>query len=222
MTEQSHDADTRSDDTSNTAGSSEFQEALLRLIRDYQIRDDRTHQEKPSFPGDTAAMADLEDAFRRGKEDLSVFFDSIMNTMNQFRSDWEAADTDSAGKGVISPQALADYTELMTFMGQAYLAWLSSGLRYWGRLSDIYGDYQQAMGQSLLEIQNDPASREQERRVLLDHARAYLREMASLPFQESRLLQAKLEKVARDMRWTDELGQPASPNSPRRLVRAKP
>jgi hypothetical protein len=81
-------------------------------------------------------------------------------------------------------------------MAQASLAWMRSGFSYWRGWAEIYASHYPVMMQSLQAMTADPGRWQEARGVLIDNLRAYLREMAELPWQESRRLQAELEKIA--------------------------
>lgn len=86
--------------------------------------------------------------------------------------------------------------DVVQFMSQAYIAYLTSGLRYWSRLTEVWAKVLPPLAGGVAEVSTGNASRPEARAVLIDEVRACLRELAEMPQQEARLLQAQLEKIA--------------------------
>jgi len=88
---------------------------------------------------------------------------------------------------------------LPAFMSQACLVFATSGLRYWTRAAQIYGEYCPVLGQLLSATNSRSLDSTEEQRILLDRLRALLRELAELPGQESQWMQAELAKLEGQM-----------------------
>jgi hypothetical protein len=128
-------------------------------------------------------------------EDLVNSLNEIMRLMASACRAWSAGDTATVSEHTNPEEMISGYQDLMTFMAQAYLVFMTSGFRYWRRLADIYGRYYPAISRSFLGMNSDPSRSRERLSLLIDDLRACLREMADLPSQESRLLQAELEKI---------------------------
>jgi len=115
--------------------------------------------------------------------------------------------------------ATSDYGDLLNVMAQASLTWMNSGFRYWRRWLEIYASYYPAIMHSVQVMSSDPGKWEEARGVLIDNLRAYLREMAELPWQESRRLQAEFERIVGEV-WPSAEGGQGEPH--RRRARWKP
>jgi hypothetical protein len=84
-------------------------------------------------------------------------------------------------------------------MSQAYLMFVTSGIRYWSRAARTYAEYYPALSR-LMTARSSPNSNDpEEQRILLDRLRALLRELAELSGQESRWMQAELAKLEAQM-----------------------
>jgi hypothetical protein len=78
---------------------------------------------------------------------------------------------------------------------QLYLAAINSGCRYMMRWAKISGEYYPELAQALLATIADPAGRGRELGATIDGLRAFLREMAELPLDESKRLQTDIEAI---------------------------
>ena len=85
--------------------------------------------------------------------------------------------------------------DIVGFVSQLILFFLSSGLRSWGRAAEILGTAAPLIGEtfSIVGVRGTGDPGQQARN--LDELRAALRELAELPIHESRRLQAELERI---------------------------
>jgi hypothetical protein len=113
----------------------------------------------------------------------------------------------AAGRG--SPAAAPDLRGIVQFLAQAWLAYLGSGLRYWSQLADAWARTAPALLRTLAD--GDTSAKHPEARaVALDELRGRLRELADIPSQESRLLQAELDRIAAGL-WPKADTKPNGP-----------
>ena len=110
--------------------------------------------------------------------------------------------------------------DVASLAAQACLIAGMGGLRYWRKLAQTYGAHQAAILQSLSTSVNDAGRSEEDRRVLTDELRAYLREIGDVSVQEARAFQSELEKLAAEVA-TAAGNSDASPDY-RRRWKAKP
>jgi hypothetical protein len=110
--------------------------------------------------------------------------------------------------------------DVASLAAQACLIASVGGLRYWRKLAQTYGAHQAAILQSLSGSVNAPGGSEEEKRVLTDELRAYLREIGDVSVQEARAFQSELEKLAAEVA-TAAGSSDASPDY-RRRWKAKP
>lgn len=129
-------------------------------------------------------------------------YGDMMNIMTRAYESWFSGFTPWRAP-IPSGKVSDDYGDVMDFMRRAYLAYMTSAMRSWRRLAELYGHYYQAMTDSVMEISAGTSESEEARRILIDNIRAYLREMVELPGQEARWLQAELEKILADL-WPSE------------------
>ena len=105
-------------------------------------------------------------------------------------------------------------------MQQLYMAFTNSGYRYLARWAEIsVKRYPEFVKQS----SNMTASRavtDSELAALVDSLRAYLREMADIPVDEAKRLQAEIEKIMAD-KPPDAPSASAGQPPPKRRARAK-
>ena len=129
-------------------------------------------------------------------------------------------DQATANKNIVGvdPTSLAKLQGMALFMSKAYIASLYAGLHYYSRSVQIHANCYSNIGRSLTQMYLQPKSCAERSNILLDDMAACLREMANLPFQEARVLQAEIEKILRDMRET--LGD-AQKTDPIRRANAK-
>lgn len=98
--------------------------------------------------------------------------------------------------GTTSPSAgLPDNPQLVNLLSQATLLWMNAGTRYSARLGEVYGRYWSAYSERLSRVSSGMSNAEEEQRVMLDAARAFLRELVELTYQEARLLQLEIERL---------------------------
>jgi hypothetical protein len=142
--------------------------------------------------------------------DLVGYLDEILRLMTSTGKAWVSGDTAATRKSMDPGQTISDFRNLMDFLAQANLVFMTSSFRYWRRLTEIYGSYYPAISRSLLETIADRSGSGEERGLLIDNLRACFREMANLPCQESRLLQAELEQIERAI-WSATEDEKAAP-----------
>jgi hypothetical protein len=87
-----------------------------------------------------------------------------------------------------------DVRDLAQFLSQAWLAYVASGLRYWSRLADAWARTLPSVAHAF--AQEGDGKRPEGRAVQLDELRSRLRDLAEIPSQESRILQAELDRLA--------------------------
>jgi hypothetical protein len=99
------------------------------------------------------------------------------------------------GAGSPDPHAAG---EIGTYLAQAYLSMATRGVHYWWRMVQIHTRHQSdIVGSLAADASREGLGRsEQERRVLTDMFRAYLREIGDVSVQEARVLQAQLDRLA--------------------------
>ena len=130
---------------------------------------------------------------------LARYFDGMLRMMMNAGRDWtgDATPTDSSEGN--RPQTPFSLQNAANFMARASQLWMDSSIRFWGRSAEINSNYYKAASRNLSDMNSDPDQREQAEGTLMDLLRAYVREMADLPAQESRRLQAELEKFVENI-----------------------
>ena len=132
---------------------------------------------------------------------------AVAPSIEPFRITGSAAtDTSMAQEGV----------DIAGFVGQTWMVAASSGLRYLARLAQMYGERQAGLWRALMSggLSLD------ERRVMIDELRAYVRDLGEVSLQEARLLQSELERLSHGL--TAGVGPDAAGAEYRRRWRAKP
>lgn len=109
-----------------------------------------------------------------------------------------------------------DGVDLAGFLGQTWMVAASSGLRYWARLAQTYGEHQAGLLRALMSTGRS----EDERRAMIDELRAYMRDLGDVSLQEARVLQSELERLSHGL--AAAVGPEAARNPHRRRWRAKP
>ena len=92
-------------------------------------------------------------------------------------------------------------SDVMYVLAQAQVRWLTSALRYWTQIATIVS----TQGSDAMEaIRQDGSdlSPEARRLIVLDKARAALREVSDMSLSEAKLLQRDLMKIEADLRDT--------------------
>jgi hypothetical protein len=113
----------------------------------------------------------------------------------------------------LSPKDAADAQQRML---ELHLAVVNSGYRYLGRWADIAARRYPEIARALASANTDPAAGNSFG-AALDSIRAFMREMAELPLEESKRLQTEIETIL-------GIGTPAREGPkprPRRRARAK-
>jgi hypothetical protein len=119
----------------------------------------------------------------------------------------------SAGSSSTSP---ADEAAMRDRMLELHLAVVNSGYRYLGRWAEISAKRYPEVARALASTGSE-AEAGRTLGATLDSIRAFMREMAELPLDESKRLQTEIEAILR-------VGQPASGSTksrPTRRARAK-
>ena len=101
--------------------------------------------------------------------------------------------------------------EIMMLLAKAQVAWLTSGLRYWKHIAEIVGK----SGLGLVDLAtkatdadaNDENARTMRQLVLIDKARACLREVGEASMSEAETLRRELMKIEAELRETQSPGQ---------------
>ena len=99
----------------------------------------------------------------------------------------------------------------MMLLAKAQVAWLTSGLRYWKHIAEIVGK----SGLGLVDLAtkatdadaNDENARTMRQLVLIDKARACLREVGEASMSEAEALRRELMKIEAELRETQSPGQ---------------
>lgn len=86
--------------------------------------------------------------------------------------------------------------QIQTFLGEAWPVLMVSGIRYWARAAEMWVKLLQVGAQSLGPGSADATRAAEDHAVRLDALRAGIRELVDLPGEESRRLQAELDKIA--------------------------
>ena len=100
--------------------------------------------------------------------------------------------------------------EILMLLAKAQIAWLTSGLRYWKHIAEIVG--KSGLGLLDLATQNPPkdadddTKRAMQQLVLIDKARACLREIGEASMSEAEALRRELTKIEKDLRATQDPG----------------
>jgi hypothetical protein len=89
-----------------------------------------------------------------------------------------------------------DYGVLAQFFGEAALACAATGLRLWGGMLGLWGRAIPPLARTFAEASAGNPARSDGYALLVDALQAHLRELAELPYQETRRLQADLERIA--------------------------
>lgn len=84
----------------------------------------------------------------------------------------------------------------LELLGQLFLVWMASGVRYWSRAAEIWARALPPLARALAEPRG-PEQAGEAQRVLIDELRSCLRALAELPIDEARRVQAELEALVR-------------------------
>lgn len=109
----------------------------------------------------------------------------------------------SAVKGVLD--SLAEYennkssSDIMYLLAQAQARWLTSALRYWQQIAVIIGTHGVDAVEKIKPT-TDGASQDARRVMMLDKARAALREVSDLSLREAKTLQRDLMEIEAELR----------------------
>lgn len=94
-------------------------------------------------------------------------------------------------------------TSMLELMAKAQVAWLSSGARYFGELTELFG----RRGASMTDLVRmaDGGLSDTEKLQLLDEARGYLREVGDISLREAQALKNDLLELEAALRKTQEV-----------------
>ena len=155
----------------------------------------------PGLPTDEGTRGDAVDPWRMPAD--------LLRLLSEVGRGTGAADVIKTGV------AGADYGQIIQLLGRVMVAYATGGLRYWGRMAEIWARALPSMGRAFAERGVDSST------SLTDDLRTYLRELAELPAQEARRFQAELEKVLRGDP-PRESEPPAGDDAPWRRWEVKP
>lgn len=89
--------------------------------------------------------------------------------------------------------------DVLYVLAQAQTRWLTGALRYWTQIASIVGTQGVDAVEALQPDPNGPTD-EAKRLIVLDKARAALREISDMSLSEAKLLQRDLMKIDEDLR----------------------
>lgn len=121
-----------------------------------------------------------------------------------------------AGSAATDATMAQDGVDIAGFLGQTWMVATTSGLRYWGRLAQMYGEHQAGVLRALMS----GGLSEDERRAMIDELRAYVRDLGDVSLQEARVLQSELERLSHGLAAAVDSAAPHAQH--RRRWRAKP
>ncbi|MGM0584854.1 MAG: hypothetical protein ACQEUZ_09385 [Pseudomonadota bacterium] len=137
-----------------------------------------------------------------------------------------AVDALSALRGAGDQRAPGSEGEILLLLARAQAAWLTGGLRYWREIADILARGGEDLADAALKDaaapddgDDDEAERARRRMVLLDKARASLREIGEVSVSEAEALRARLLEIESELR---EMVDGGPETEPRRRARPKP
>lgn len=136
-----------------------------------------------------------------------------------------AVDALSALRGGGDQRAPGSEGEILLLLARAQAAWLTGGLRYWREIADILARGGEDLADAALKEAaapgdgDDEAERARRRMILLDKARASLREIGEVSVSEAEALRARLLEIEGELRETVDGGPETEP---RRRARPKP
>jgi hypothetical protein len=90
---------------------------------------------------------------------------------------------------------------VLQFLMRVWFAYAASNLRQWGHLMEAWSRALPSFARTLTDGVDAAGSDAEARAMLLDELRAHLRELTEYPSQESKRLQAELDRIAATM-WT--------------------
>ncbi len=124
----------------------------------------------------------------------------------------QAPDAAPKPKPKPEPQpALEPAETLIDLMARAQIAWLGSGVRYWGEMAELFG--RRGANIASLARLSDADLDERDKLRLLDEARGYLREVGEISMREAQALSDDMAKLEHELRRTQ--GRPPAPTSKR-------
>jgi hypothetical protein len=119
-----------------------------------------------------------------------------------------------------SPGDLADGTDASSPIAHALMVGVTSTLRYWRGLADVYARHQGVLMQAAaLRTMVPSLGSDAENRLLVDELRAFFREVGEVAMQEARRLESEFEQVGETLAHGKE--QPDSSTAYRRRWKAK-
>lgn len=119
-------------------------------------------------------------------DDLAKMYMSAVSTILASLKDYEEK---SGARGA----------DVLYVLAQAQTRWLTGALRYWTQIASIVGNQGVNAVEALQPDPNGPSD-DAKRLILLDKARAALREISDLSLSEAKLLQRDLMTIEKDLR----------------------
>jgi len=134
-------------------------------------------------------------------EDMFRTFDELLRTMAATLRGRPMADRAPSSGSVDQEQAGSpEYRAMVDLLTQVHLAYMRSGLRYMNRWIESCSTYYPKIVHALSNAAAKPDRRSDAIGAVMDDLKAYMREMAQLPLDESRRLQAELEEMLQTFR----------------------
>lgn len=106
------------------------------------------------------------------------------------------AERSAAAAGKAGPSDRRKPDDMGAFLTQACLVMATGGVRYWWRMAQTHAAHQSGILRSFVARAGDLNMSEQERRLLVDEIRAYLREIGDVSVREARVVQTQLDGLA--------------------------
>jgi hypothetical protein len=153
---------------------------------------------------------------------LSALTTGFTSAMGDFvaRGAGQRADRRSAMPNAAAPGDFAGDTDVSSTIARALMVEMTSTLRYWRGLADVYSRHQGTLMQAAARRTMAPSPNlEAENRLLVDGLRAFLREVAEVAMQEARRLENELEQIGDAL--AHGTGQPDPSAAHRRRWKAK-
>ena len=132
------------------------------------------------------------------------YFDEFWRKLAAPGVGWATDDATTASAQSDPKDPTPDYGNLLDLMARASFVCMNGSFRYWKRWAEIYSSYYPVISRSVAAMNSNPTRSGEERGILIDSLRAFLRKMVDLPNQESRRLQAELEEIIRKLTPTTE------------------
>ena len=119
----------------------------------------------------------------------------------------------TSGKAGAGADAAAAYAEVAQLLSQVILAYTASGLRYWERMVDVWGRAFPPIVRTLAETAGQRDQGLDAYVALAEQLRGHLREVAEVPYEESRRVLADLDKIIAGFQSRVRPEGPGSPDA---------